>query len=210
MNKNDKHFFQQGLTIIEMLITIFIFALMMGGSVFLLSQIYKRYGFAMEQGISVNKTQRAMKIIIEEIRRARQADSGAYAIENADSFDFVFYSDIDADGVTERVHYYLENNKIKKGIAEPSGNPPSYPVNDQSISTIAEYIQNAIDQPLFSYYNSNYPNDQINNPLDTPVAQVNKIRLVKVDIFFNLDPYRTPDNIRLESYVEMRNLKDNW
>lgn len=210
MNKKTKNFSQQGLTLVEMLIAIFIFVLMMGGSAFLLSQIYKRYGFAMEQGMSVNETQRVMKIMIEEIRRARQADSGAYAVVSADDFDFVFYSDIDTDSVTERVHYYFEDGAIKKGIAEPSGIPPTYPAGDQSISTIAENIQNALDEPLFSYYNSDYPVDQTNNPLAVPVSQVSQIRLIKVDIYFNLDPFHAPDNIQLESYVEMRNLKDNW
>lgn len=210
MSKKKKNFSQQGLSLVEMLIAIFIFVLMMGGSVYLLSQIYKRYGFAMEQGMSVNETQRAMKIMVEEIRRARQADSGAYPIVSADDFNFVYYSDIDKDNVTERVHYYLDDEAIKKGITDPSGTPPAYPAGDQSVSVIAEHIQNAADEPLFSYYNSDYPEDQVSNPLAVPVTQVSQIRLVKVDIFFNLDPYRSPDNIRLESYVEMRNLKDNW
>lgn len=201
---------QTGLTLVEMLIAIFIFGLMMVGSAFLLSQIYKRYAFSMEQGMSTSETERAMKVMIEEIRRARQADTGAYAIVSADDFDFVYYSDIDKDNVTERVHYYLDGDAIKKGIAEPSGTPPAYPSEDQSVSIIAEHIQNAAGEPLFSYYNSDYPADQVSNPLTTPVTQVNQIRLVKIDIFFNLDPYRSPDNIRLESYVEMRNLKDNW
>jgi hypothetical protein len=193
-----------------MLIAMFIFILVMVGSVYLLSQIYKRYGFAMEQGMSVNETQRAIKVIVEEIRRARQADSGAYSIASADGFSFVYYSNIDDDNATERVHYYLDGETIKKGIAEPSGTPPAYPAGDQSVSVIAQHIQNTADEPLFFYYNSDYPQDEVSNPLTVPVAQVNQIRLVKVDIFFNLDPYRSPDNVRLESYVEMRNLKDNW
>ncbi len=210
MSEENKKFFRSGLALVEMLIAIFIFVLIMGGSAYLLSRIYNRYGFAMEQGMSVSETQRAMKTMIEEIRRTRQADSGAYGIVSADDFDFVFYSDVDGDGDTERVHYYFENNEILRGIAEPNGIPPSYPVEDQSVSIISKYVQNETDEPLFSFYNSDYPTDAVNNPLATPVAQVNQIRLVKIDIFFNLDPYRAPDNIRLESYVEMRNLKDNW
>lgn len=210
MSEKRRNFSQCGLTIVEMLIAMFIFVLVMVGSAYLLSQIYKRYGFAMEQGMSVNETQRAMKVIVEEIRRARQADSGAYSIVTADDFDFVYYSDIDGDDVTERVHYYLDGEIIRKGVTEPSGTPPAYPAGDQSVSVIAEHIQNTADEPLFSYYNSNYPQDQVNNPLAVPVVQVNQVRLVKIDIFFNLDPFHSPDNVRLESFVEMRNLKDNW
>ena len=198
------------MTVIEMLVAIFIFLLIMGGSLFLLQQIYQRYGFAMEQGISVNQVQHSMKIMIEEIRRAKEADSGAYPIQSAGKFDLVFFGDVDKDGATERVHYYLQNGSIKKGVTKPSGTPATYAANDQTVTTIANYVRNSAVQPLFYYYNINYPADQTNNPLAAPVTQINTIRMVEVDIYFNLDLAKAPNNIRLESYVEMRNLKDNW
>ena len=43
-----------------------------------------------------------------------------------------------------------------------------------------------------------------------PVSQLNSIRMVEVDIYYNLDLLRSPDNIRLQTFVQMRNLKDNW
>jgi type II secretory pathway pseudopilin PulG len=208
--KIDQKFRNSGMTVVEMLIAMFIFMLIMGGSIFLLQQIYQRYGFAMEQGMSVNQVQHSLKIMIEEIRRASVADSGAYPIQNATNFDLVFFGDIDNDGITERVHYYLQNESIKKGVTKPSGIPPTYPSGDQTTTTIGNYIKNIVNQPLFSYFNSSYPADQVNNPLTDPVSQINTIRMIKIDIYFNLDPLKAPDNIRLESYVEMRNLKDNW
>jgi len=198
------------MTLVEMLVAMFIFILIMVGSVYLLRQIYKRYGFAMEQGMSVSQVQHSLKTMIEEIRRTSQADSGAYAVQSADKFDFVFFADIDGDGVVERTHYYLQNGSIKKGVTEPSGTPAVYPSGDQVVTTIANYVQNTSSQPMFYYFNSSYPVDQTNNPMATPVSQLDLVRMVKVDIYYNLDPYRSPDNIRLESYVEMRNLKDNW
>jgi len=199
-----------GMTLVEMIIAMFIFTLIMVGSAYLLRQVYVRYGFAMEQGISVNQVQHSLKTMIEEIRRASQADSGAYAIQSADEFDFIFFADIDSDSETERVHYYFENDSIKKGVTKPSGLPSSYQAEDQIVTTIADYVHNTSSQPIFYYYNSSYPVDTINNPLSTPVSQIDTIRMVSVDIYFNLDPSQAPDNIRLESFVEMRNLKDNW
>lgn len=198
------------MTLVEMLIAMFIFVLMMFGSTFLLSQIYKRYGFAMEQGMSTHAVQHSLKIVLEELRGIRQSDAGAYPIEEAEDFSFTSFSDSDRDGATERIHYYFENGEIKKGVTEPSGTPPSYTEGDQSVSTIAEHVVNTSGQPLFYYFDGNYPVDQENNPLTTPVSQISDIRMVKIDIFYNLDPYRSPDNVRLESYVELRNLKDNW
>jgi prepilin-type N-terminal cleavage/methylation domain-containing protein len=201
---------KKGMTLVEMMIAIFIFLLIMLGSVYFLGQIYQRYGFAMEQGMSTHSVQHSLKVILEELRGIRQSDVGSYPIESADSFSFTAFADIDNDGTTERVHYFLENGDIKKGVAEPSGAPPSYPAGDQEVSVIAENIVNTAGQPLFYYFNTDYPADQENNPLLVPVSPVSDIRLVKIDIFLNIDPLRAPDNIRLESFVELRNLKDNW
>ncbi|HBB36705.1 MAG: hypothetical protein UX02_C0001G0070 [Candidatus Moranbacteria bacterium GW2011_GWC1_45_18] len=205
-----KHSKEKGMTLVEMLIAIFIFMLLMFGSTYLLGQIYKRYGFAIEQGLSIRAVQHSLGSVLEEMRGIRQSDAGSYPIEEANAFSFAAFSDADNDGVTEKVHYFFENGEIKKGVSEPSGTPPAYPVGDELVSTISENVVNTAEQPLFYYFNSDYPIDLVNNPLAVPVSPVSDIRLVKIDIYYNLDPLRAPDNIRLESFVELRNLKDNW
>ena len=203
-------FSQKGLTLVEMLVAMLIFSVILIGTLLLIKYIYKNYGYAMEQGLSLNEVQRGIKVLEDDIRGVRPADSGAYAVVSADKSSFVFYADVDNDRITERVHYYLQNQTIKKGITKPSGTPPSYPAQDQTTTTLVTHVINTAAQPLFYFYDTNYPADQTNNPIAAPVTDVNKIRLVKVDIFYNLNPFRAPDNVRLESFVEMRNLKDNW
>lgn len=198
------------MTLVEMIIAMFIFLLIMFGSMYLLSQIYKRYGFAMEQGMSTNAVQHSLKVILEEIRGIRQSDAGSYPIEEAGDNSFTVFLDIDKDGITEKIHYFFENGEIKKGLTDPIGTPPVYPEGDQSVSVITDSVVNTAEQPLFYYFNGDYPVDQENNPLDAPVSSASDIRMVKIDIFYNIDPFRSPDNVRLESYVELRNLKDNW
>ena len=203
-------FSQKGLTLVEMLVAMLIFSVILIGTLLLIKYIYNNYGYAMEQGLSLNEVQRGIKVLEDDIRGVRPADSGAYAVVSADKSSFVFYADVDNDRITERVHYYLQNQTIKKGITKPSGTPPSYPAQDQTTTTLVTHVVNTAAQPLFYFYDTNYPADQTNNPIAAPITDVNKIRLVKVDIFYNLNPYRAPDNVRLESFVEMRNLKDNW
>lgn len=198
------------MTVVEMLIAICIFSLLMLSSVYLLGRIYRNYGFAMEQGMAVSGAEHGMKQMIEDIRGLKQSDAGAYPIESADNFDFVFFANIDGDSATERVHYFLENGLIRRGVANPGGTPPSYPAGDETVNTIAEFVANDPEQPVFSYFNTDYPADQTNNPLATPVSPVADTRLVKVDMYVNIDPFRAPNNIRLESFVMLRNLKDNW
>jgi len=61
-----------------------------------------------KQGLSLNEVQRGIKVLEDDIRGVRPADSGAYAVVSADKSSFVFYADVDNDRITERVHYYLQ------------------------------------------------------------------------------------------------------
>jgi len=43
----------------------------------------------------------------KELREARMGDDGSYIIEKAEDYEIVFYSDIDKDGDTEKVRYFV-------------------------------------------------------------------------------------------------------
>jgi hypothetical protein len=106
------------------------------------------------------------------------------------------------------VHYFLEGNTLKQGVSEPiAGTPITYPAGDDTVTTLATSVINAANQPVFSYYNKDYPGDTVNNPLETPLA-VEEARLIKVHLLMNIDPLKAPDNINIESFAELRNLND--
>jgi hypothetical protein len=175
----------------------------------LLTSTWKSNKFIVETGVSAIKVNRASSELINNLRKVRQADNGDYPVESGDDFDLQVYLDIDNDGVTERVHYWLDqvNDQLMRGIREPSNtNPPTYAAGDGTTSVIANYIVNEATQPLFYYYNENYPGDTVNNPISTPIA-VQDVRLVRILIRVNIDPIKAPNNINVESFVDLRNLE---
>jgi hypothetical protein len=110
------------------------------------------------------------------------------------------------------VHYFLDDNsqEIKKGIAEPSGdNPPTYPSGDDSVEVLASHIVNDSGDPIFSYFGRNYFSDQ--TPFTTHVSfgEILNIRLVKVKLLVDIRPYHSPDHVAIESFAQLRNLKDH-
>jgi hypothetical protein len=118
------------------------------------------------------------------------------------------YLDVDKDGTTERVHYFLDQatDELKKGITDPLATTPiSYPATDDSVSVITNYVINEATDPVFYYYNENYPGDIVNNPLVSPVA-VDQVRLIRVHLYVNINPVHAPDNINIESFADLRNL----
>lgn len=200
----------KGLTLVEMLMAIFIVSAGMLGFTLLFSSSWKSNKFSIETGVTVIQVNRALNQITMNLRKVRQADDGDYPIESGSSFDLKVYADVDDDGTTERLHYWLDTatDQVKLGITDPvAGTPPTYPSGDTTTRVIANYIVNDATQPLFYYYNANYPGDTTNNPLATPV-DIHSVRLVRVLLRMNIDPVRAPNNINVESFVDLRNLEN--
>jgi type II secretory pathway pseudopilin PulG len=203
--KNKKN--KKGMTLVETLMAIVIFALGMGGFTLLFSRSLKINYSILEEGNAISAGSKALNDVVKNIRRARQSDDGSYLIKAVDGFELTIYADEDNDGKTERLHYFLDNaENFKKGVSEPAGNPAVYPNEDQNVVIIASYITNTPTQPIFDYYNKDYPIDVINNPLVNP--KISDIRLVKVHFWVNIKPEIAPENINIESFAEFRNLNE--
>jgi len=199
---------KRGLTLVETLMAIFIFAICLAGFNLLFIRSWKSNSFVVEMGQSALTINQGLTKMVGYIRKAQQADDGSYAIKSANDNDLVIFSDFNKDGFVERLHFYKSGSQILMGITKPTSTlPKSYPAGDQQIQKLADYIVNENNVPVFYYYNQNYPADTANNPLATP-SDVADIRLVKILLKINIDPNKAPDNINMESFVEIRNLND--
>lgn len=196
----------RGMSLTEVMVAIFIMLIAITGFTYLFLSSWKTNKFVLEEGLASAAASRTTNLLVSELRRVRQADNGDFPLESGGSFDLKAYLDVDRDGVTERVHYFLEDQQLKKGVTEPTGSAPvSYPAADDSVTVLADYVTNTESQPIFYYYNGNYPGDAVNNPLATPVV-VGNVKLVRVRLFVNIDPINAPNNVVIESFVYLRNL----
>lgn len=206
MKKKD--FFKKGFTLVETIIAIALFVIGMQATVLVFAKTMKNKAYSLEMGKSSFVVSRSVGDLTQYLRRARQSDAGSYPVVSADSNDLVIYSDYNKDGKTERLHIYLTNNKVYMGVRNPAGSfPVTYAAGDEETFQLADHIINGAGDAMFSYYNSGYPADTVNNPAPTP-ADVSEIRLVKIFLKINIDPNRAPDNIQQETFVELRNLND--
>lgn len=195
------------MTLVEVLVAIGIFVLGIEGFTLLFVKSWQSNSFILEEGQSSLLVSRAVTGIVSDLRRIRQSDAGEYPIKSGGDFDLVVFVDIDNDGVTEKVHYFLGGTDLKRGVTKPVGTPAVYPAGDSDIQVLAGAIVNNPNQPIFYYYNKNYPGDLANNPLSTPI-QVNDARLIKVHLLINIDPAKAPNNVNIESFAQLRNIND--
>ena len=326
--KNLKSF-----TLIEAIVAIFVFTFLMiivSGSVIAL---YRTHSYGWQQSLAVDEARRGIEIMVKEIREAREGENGAYPIEYAADKEFIFYSDVDNDGKTERVRYFLgqiltqtliqqcftniaggscsvnfsdfltgnltlaqvtisvegdlgrsneyvdvyldgqylgrlcqsdcadcagtwqgtqtfnilsqaedgnlnfivdasnlvncgagelecnwegyhtmkakfeftfsqeiQGTELKKGVIKPVGFPPTYPQNQETVSIITSYVRNT--PPIFGYFDKN------GNKIEDYHARLIDTKVMRVFLVINVDPNRPPNEYQLESYVELRNLKN--
>ncbi|MBP6929655.1 MAG: hypothetical protein KBB77_01835 [Candidatus Moranbacteria bacterium] len=198
----------KAMTLVEMLVAIGVVLIVMEGFSFLLIRTWETNKFILEEGLASAAVSRSTNKMVIQLRGVQQADNGDYPIVSGDDFDLVFYCDIDDDGVVEKVHYFLDlaTDQLKQGVSNPlATNPVTYPAGDSTVTTVANYIVNENTDPAFYYYNANYPSDVVNNPLTTP-ATVGAIQMIRVHLLINIDPIRAPNNVNMESFVDLRNL----
>jgi len=195
-------------SLIEAIVTIFIFILSIGLLTAFIINIYRAYSYNFEQIQAINEARKGIETMVKEIREAKYGDDGSYPIQEAGDFQFIFYSDIDKDLATERVRYFLEGTDFKKGVVKPTGDPPQYVLTNETITILSTNVRNAVPGPIFTYYNGDWPNDTVNNPLPT-LTRLTETKLMHVYLKVNVNPNRPPDDFELESDAQIRNLKTN-
>lgn len=198
---------EKGMTLIEVLIAMAILSVLGLGLVSLQYILGKNQVLVINSYKSVDDANNSVTNFIRELRTARTSDSGSYVLETVNDQEIKFYSDIDHDGATEKVHYYLNGTNFIKGLIEPQGYPPQYPAAQEIPTTLTSNVRNGTT-PVFYYYNSGWPQDTTDNPLPQD-KRLSDARIVKIYLVVNTQKNDPNKNFVLESFAQIRMLKDN-
>lgn len=197
---------RSGFTVVEIIIVIGILAGIVGLSASFQAGVFRMnrmFGSSVDASFEAN---RAVKEMGRIIRSLAPSEQGAYPVEMAATSTFTFFSDIDHDGVVERVRYYLATSTLMMGVVEPSGSPLTYTLANEKKTQFIHYVRNGSSTPLFTYYDRNYTGTT--SPLVQPVA-TQSVRHVRVHVFVDTDPSQLPGPLSIISGMTFRNLKDN-
>jgi prepilin-type N-terminal cleavage/methylation domain-containing protein len=198
---------QSGFTLMETLLTIFIFSILIAGTTLMIKNIFS----VSEQQTGILSNTNQATIISEnfsnEIRNASYGANGAYPINQATANQIIFYSTAPlGNGTVSQVRYYISGNTLYKGITNPGGSPLSYSGQTEKITTLTNQMSMGANS-LFSYYDGNY--NGTGSPLAQPV-NLNAIRFVTINLTVLKDftPNST-NTFTVSAGASIRNLKTN-
>jgi prepilin-type N-terminal cleavage/methylation domain-containing protein len=196
-----------GFTLIEVLVSSALIVILAGAFISLQYIISQNQVVAFRNYMKVDEANSVLSIMVRELRNTRAGDNGAYPLELANDQEIIFYSDIDSDDATERIRYFLAGAILSKGTIDPIGTPATYPTASEKIKIIANNVRN-LGTPIFYYYNGDWPNDTVNNPLPSP-ARLSETKLMRVYIKVNPVSGNSSQDFILESYINLRGIKTN-
>lgn len=203
MKKNSLH---QGFSLAEILISVFIISLITITVNTFAKDVFSLNYFLQGSLNAQIDSRHVVKIMVTELREAGPSALGAYAIAAASSTAVTFYTDVDNDGLRDKIRYFVSGTDLKRGVIAPTGSPLSYVAGNEKLSTIISGFVSSTTLPLFQYYPSSYSGTS--SPLTSPI-NIPSVRLVKITVIIDKDPNKSPVKIVTSSQVSIRNLKDN-
>lgn len=157
--------------------------------------------------LSVDQANSSLNQMVREMRSMSPSENGSYPLVLADDQSIEFYGDYDHDDVVEKIRYSIEGTNLVKGIVEPTGSPAVYSDTSEKTKIITDNVTNGANA-LFTYFNKDWPADVVNNPM-TSSLRISDTRIIRITISVNANNNRPGQVYNLESYVNIRTLKDN-
>ncbi|MDB5265031.1 MAG: hypothetical protein JWN64_602 [Parcubacteria group bacterium] len=165
-----------------------------------IAYFYKANAFVLQQVSSIDSAHRGLDISFRNLREASYGDDGSYPIASVATSSIIFFSDVDNDGVVEKIRLYLLNGTLYRTVANSAGSPPSYVGQTEATSTIATTVVNSASTPIFRYYNS------AGTEL-TGTINLSQITSIETRLDVDLNPLRAPDLFTLKASATLRNLR---
>ncbi len=157
-----------------------------------------------------NQTQTGQEAILgfqvftTDIRAMNVSSLGAYPLESTATSSLIFYSDVDQDGLFERVRYFFGTSTLQRGIIKPTGNPFVYATSSEIVTTAIQRV--AVSKSIFDYFDSSYTGSQ--NPLTSPIDTL-AVRIIRPTIVITVGTATSSRQMTFMQTITIRNLRSN-
>ncbi|MEM5799823.1 MAG: type II secretion system protein [Candidatus Aenigmatarchaeota archaeon] len=184
----------KGFTLIETIFVLTIIGVVLTSFIFLINNLSNLNTYIIFGLGSQGNLELTLKEISKELKSMNYSNNGIYPIQEIGKNNIIFYSDIEDDGLVEKISYYVDNDNIfKKNIYYFNTSTNTY---DQLPKISKELVKNLATTSVFTFYDDN----------STETVDISKIRYIKVNLAIYL---KYPSEI-YENYIILnpRNLRE--
>ncbi|MEA3273533.1 MAG: hypothetical protein U9Q72_02990 [Patescibacteria group bacterium] len=196
---------QQGMTLVEALVAICLFAVASALVASFIIFSFKSHLRINEEALATDKVNLNIQHLVEELRKMRTGENGSFPVELASPNEIIFYADINKDGLTEKINYFLQNNNLMKSVIVPTGEPLGYPAENAKITKLAEAVANNEETPMFKYLGIDPLGGGENIELSQP-TDLFRVRLITISLIVEIGD--TDRQRIVGSKVMLRNLRE--
>lgn len=192
-----------GMTLVEVVVVIGIYAILMISVTTTVSFLYQTNSYAIAQAQEVDTARSGLTTWTKDAREMLPSSEGTWPVAIMEPNRVGFFSDVDQDSVIEYVIYSLATTTLYKYTYEPSATS-SYSTSTPSRTfVISEFVQNLVQATsTFRYFDATGAALSVGDLLTD-------VRYIQVNLIVNIDPIRSPGEFVLRSSAAPRNLKDN-
>jgi len=194
---------QSGMTLVEMLMAIGVFAILMLAVFGAVSSLYSTNSYAIEQGAEVDNARRGVDQWNKDAKEMTTAEDGTWPLVVIEPYRLGYYSDTDQDDSVEYVEYILIDTTLYKYTYEPDMSGGYDLTVPDKTETLSKFVQNNLQaRPTFKYFDATGTELTVSSPII-------QVRYLQMELIVNIDPNRNPGEFMLRSSLAPRNLKDN-
>ncbi len=198
---------RSGFSVIEVLISAAVFTVLIFVVATLRTNVDTLSNLVSQKLQSRQDIDRAMEQMVTEIRSAAPSNQGAYPVEAATTSTLIFYSDVDSDGLFERIRYTVGTTTLDRGVTKPSGTPLAYSSSSETVSTLVSNLTRTTSSNVFTYYGDDYTG--VEDPLAPTSTLASAVRLVRVTLYVDVRPREAPRPAYVSQLISIRNLRDD-
>jgi type II secretory pathway pseudopilin PulG len=197
--KTNSH--SRGLTLIESVVWVSVFAFIMATLVTSLLFFYSTNRYVLQEAVAIASTQRVMDSTIRTIRSASYSAVGAYPIVSIGANQITFYASAAANSsIIQQVRFFVIGTQLKVGIIQPTGSPLTYNPANEVITFVGDNIQNiTVGTSTFFYYDKT--GAQV-----TDYTHIQDVRFITMNAVVDVSTTTAPLATTLSASAALRNL----
>lgn len=159
-----------GFSLVELLVVLVILPFVLSAAYLVFVTLSGNYSSIAAQSEATSEAQRALDILVREVRQGREITRGGGAVEVAQPGRCSFYADTDRDNIPERITYYVDGTDLFRVVGVASN--PVYPYG--FVDGVAERVVNLTTTSgvVFTYYEQGAPESAASTPTVSQITAV--------------------------------------